>query len=548
MPVFNPPPASTGGVSDGDKGDITVSASGATWTIDPAAVLNSQLADMATKTYKGRTSALTGVPENVAVATVKTDLALVKADVGLGSVDNTADSAKPVSTTQQTALDLKANLAGPTFTGTVTLPNATVTLAMMANMATASLIYRKTAGAGVPEVNTLATFKTDLVLVKADVGLSSVENTALSTWAGSANVTSLGTIATGIWNGTVIIGTYGGTGVNNSTKTFTYLKNISLTAADDTGVYTLPTGTKTLLATDGSIAALTGTIASAVLGNSSLFVGTTSIALNRATSSMALTGITSIDGSAATLTNPRTIGGVSFNGSAAITVATATGGFTVTGGATTLAAGTTTVSPLTYLSGTNLTNAAIGANEFDGVQYYETIDTSSGRGAIPVEQYFHLTANGGTIGTIANFFGATSNISLVASAYYVIDIYCWFLNTTAGTVTWTFTNSAAPTSQNVIADMSPIAGIGVDDAWSATGTPVQFATAKDVTAGSAVTTGTLATAVNHFAHFKIFLQNGTGTSLKIQATKNVGGTITPLLNSYWFARRLSPNNIGTFAA
>lgn len=42
--------------------------------------------------------------------------------VGLGSVDNTADTAKPVSTAQQTALNLKANLASPTFTGTVTVP------------------------------------------------------------------------------------------------------------------------------------------------------------------------------------------------------------------------------------------------------------------------------------------------------------------------------------------------------------------------------------------------------------------------------------------
>lgn len=44
---------------------------------------------------------------------------LVKGDVGLGNVDNTADTAKPVSTAQQTALNLKANLASPTFTGTV---------------------------------------------------------------------------------------------------------------------------------------------------------------------------------------------------------------------------------------------------------------------------------------------------------------------------------------------------------------------------------------------------------------------------------------------
>jgi len=40
-------------------------------------------------------------------AAFKTLLALVKGDVGLGSVDNTADTAKPVSTATQTALDAK---------------------------------------------------------------------------------------------------------------------------------------------------------------------------------------------------------------------------------------------------------------------------------------------------------------------------------------------------------------------------------------------------------------------------------------------------------
>lgn len=117
--------AVTGGsVADGDKGDVVVSGSGATWTIDADAVGNTKLANMATKTYKGRTSGSTGDPEDVAVATLKTDLALVKGDVGLGNVDNTADSAKPVSTAQQTALDLKANLASPALTGTPTAPTA----------------------------------------------------------------------------------------------------------------------------------------------------------------------------------------------------------------------------------------------------------------------------------------------------------------------------------------------------------------------------------------------------------------------------------------
>lgn len=48
------------------------------------------------------------IPTSKLSSTLKADLVQVKADVGLGSVDNTADTAKPVSTAQQTALDLKA--------------------------------------------------------------------------------------------------------------------------------------------------------------------------------------------------------------------------------------------------------------------------------------------------------------------------------------------------------------------------------------------------------------------------------------------------------
>lgn len=95
--------------------------------------LTAQRGDMAIRTDTGRTFVLSSdSPSTLAdwkevmaagqVASVagKTGVvSLVKADVGLGSVDNTADSAKPVSTAQQAALDLKAPLASPTFTGTV---------------------------------------------------------------------------------------------------------------------------------------------------------------------------------------------------------------------------------------------------------------------------------------------------------------------------------------------------------------------------------------------------------------------------------------------
>ena len=50
---------------------------------------------------------------------------ITKASVGLSNVDNTTDLLKPVSTATSTALALKANLASPTFTGTVVLPSTT---------------------------------------------------------------------------------------------------------------------------------------------------------------------------------------------------------------------------------------------------------------------------------------------------------------------------------------------------------------------------------------------------------------------------------------
>ena len=50
------------------------------------------------------------------------DVVLVKADVGLSNADNTSDIDKPVSTAQQAALDLKADIAGQDFTGDISAP------------------------------------------------------------------------------------------------------------------------------------------------------------------------------------------------------------------------------------------------------------------------------------------------------------------------------------------------------------------------------------------------------------------------------------------
>ena len=47
---------------------------------------------------------------------------VLKDQVGLGNVNNTSDANKPISTATQTALDLKANLASPSFTGNPLAP------------------------------------------------------------------------------------------------------------------------------------------------------------------------------------------------------------------------------------------------------------------------------------------------------------------------------------------------------------------------------------------------------------------------------------------
>ena len=68
-----------------------------------------------------------------------TPAAPTAASVGLGNVDNTSDANKPVSTAQQTALNLKANLASPTFTGTVTTAKSIKTPVVLTDAGTVAV-------------------------------------------------------------------------------------------------------------------------------------------------------------------------------------------------------------------------------------------------------------------------------------------------------------------------------------------------------------------------------------------------------------------------
>lgn len=79
-----------GGISDGDKGDITVSASGATWTIDNAAVTLAKMANLAQDQFIGRVTASTGVPET---ATITAAARTVLDDATVAAMVNTLGGA-----------------------------------------------------------------------------------------------------------------------------------------------------------------------------------------------------------------------------------------------------------------------------------------------------------------------------------------------------------------------------------------------------------------------------------------------------------------------
>lgn len=73
-----------GALTDGDKGDIVISGSGAVFTIDAGVVSNAKLAAIATARFKGRTSGGSGEVEDLTGAQATALLSAVVGDAGAG--------------------------------------------------------------------------------------------------------------------------------------------------------------------------------------------------------------------------------------------------------------------------------------------------------------------------------------------------------------------------------------------------------------------------------------------------------------------------------
>lgn len=129
------------------------------------------------------------------------------------NIDGSAGSATTATTATKATNLIGGN--NTTLLGAIAYQSNTDTSTLLSPNVTATKMFLSQTGTG-----TNGAAPVWGAVSKADVGLGSVENTALSTWAGASTITTLGTIATGTWNATAISIAKGGTGATTKTDAF----------------------------------------------------------------------------------------------------------------------------------------------------------------------------------------------------------------------------------------------------------------------------------------------------------------------------------------
>jgi hypothetical protein len=126
-----------------------------------------------------------------------------------------------------------------------------------------------------------------------------------ATYVGQSSITTLGTIGSGTWNGGIIAGTYGGTGINNGVNTITLAGSITHAGAFSQ-TFTATAASSVTLPTTGTLATLSGAEAisnksitiSSISGSSGSF---TTLASSSSTTFTSVTDATAIGAAAVVL-------------------------------------------------------------------------------------------------------------------------------------------------------------------------------------------------------------------------------------------------------
>ena len=105
--------------------------------------------------------------------------------------------------------------------------------------------------------------------ITIDIPGTQLTGTTLASNIVTSSLTTVGTIATGVWHGTILSPTYGGTGINNGSNTLTLAANLATTGTS-TPTFAFPSSTAFTYTFQGSSDTLVGLATTDVLTNKTL--------------------------------------------------------------------------------------------------------------------------------------------------------------------------------------------------------------------------------------------------------------------------------------